>query len=90
MLDYKGNELASNILGVLYINKYDYKTNTIEVLNVVGFNDEHSTLDAYANTRNPESLMASGKNKEEFEKELTELHKNLNNPKWVESLSECL
>jgi hypothetical protein len=63
---------------------------TITVMGEIQFESTFECLETYANTPNPASQMASGKDRESFEKELQQLHDNLNDPKWVRELAEVL
>jgi len=90
MKTFLGTEINPRTRGILYICKYNFLNKTIQVRNEVQFESAFDALEAYANIPNPESQMASGKDKESFERELTQLHNDLNNPKWVESLIEVL
>jgi hypothetical protein len=47
-------------------------------------------LEAYANIPNSESQMASGGTKEEFEKDLMQLHIRLLDQKWIDELGDSL
>jgi len=90
MKSYLDQELLHSTVAVLYICKYNYTHNTMKVTGVIEFSNPGTALNAYSNIPNPESQLASGKDKESFEKELNALHKRLNNPKWVKELAEYL
>jgi hypothetical protein len=90
MKSFLGIELSESTLGILYLCKYNYVDNTIQVIIEIEFDNGFDALNAYANIPNPESQMAAGKNKESFEKDLKKLHAKLNDPKWVEELAEYL
>ena len=90
MKTWLGHEIPENILGILYICNYHSKDNTLEVVHEIGFLSAFDALEAYANIANPESQMASGKDKESFEKDLQKLHDHLNDPEWVKELSGYL
>lgn len=89
-LTFKGAIIPENILGMLYICRYDFKEKTIEVVNEIGFENGFDALQAYSNTRNAESQLAIGKDRAAFIKDLEKLHANLNNPEWVKELSDYL
>jgi len=76
--------------GIVYLCKYDYENSTIKVKRSMQFANGFHALNAYANIPNPESQMASGKDKESFEKKLSELHEKLNDPEWVKDLAGYL
>lgn len=90
MKTFLGTEISESTLGILYLCRYNYMNKTIEVIKEIQFNSGFAALDAYANIPNSESQMASGNDKESFEKDLEKLHIQLNNPEWVEELNEYL
>ena len=90
MKTFTGQDMPDEARGIVYICLYNHKESTIEVLRSIICSTAGSALDIYANTPNPESQMAMGKTQEEFEKDLTRLHKNLNDPEWVKALKEYL
>lgn len=90
MKTFLGTEILESTLGILYLCKYDYTDKTIEVHGMLQFNNAFTALNAYANIPNPESQMASGKDRESFEKDLQELHAKLRDPEWVVELAEYL
>lgn len=90
MKDYLNNKIEDTTLGVLYICDYNFVTNTMTVVHVLQFRCAGRALDAYANTRNPESQLASGRTREEFEEQLSVLHNRLNDPQWVKELRDYL
>jgi len=90
MKTFLGIEIEETTRGILYLCKYDRMNKTIQVVREIQFNSAFEALEAFANIPNPESQMASGKTKEEFERDLVGLHKNLNDPEWLEELSEYI
>ena len=90
MKTFLGTEIPPEIRGILYLCHYDHKVNTITVGREMLFTRAFDALEAYANIRNPESQMAGGGTKEEFEKDLESLHTNLNDPEWVKELADYL
>ena len=90
MKTFLGTKILESTLGILYLCEYNYTNKTIRVRSELQFNNAGTALNAYANIPNPESQLAMGKDKVEFEKDLNELHAKLNNPTWVEELAEYL
>ena len=90
MKSFTGNELDQSTRGLLYICNYNYVNNTIEVQMTAEFQTPFEALNAYANIPNPESQMASGSTKEEFEQDLQQLHARLSDPEWVKELADYL
>jgi len=90
MKTFLGTEILESTLGILYLCEYDSKNKTIKVAGELQFNNAFTVLNAYANIPNPESQMASGKDRESFEKDLQKLHAKLNDPEWVEELADYL
>ncbi len=84
------NKIPRKARGILYINEYNYELETLTPIKYLLFADPMHTLDAYANTPNPESTMASGSTYEEFIQELRRLHQQMNDPAWVRELKEYL
>ena len=85
-----GDNINPLALGVLYICKYDFEEFSLSVLYALQYDSAQNALDAYANTPNPESQLATGNTMEELEANLIILHKNMLDPKWVEGLAEYL
>ena len=90
VLTYKGTIMPPTVLGILYLCRYDWSTRTIEIMNSLSFDNPSMALNAYANIPNPESLLAVGGTREEFEEELKKLHANLDNPEWVREMGDYL
>jgi len=76
-----GKEIPLSTRGILYICKL--YPNRLEVIHEVFFDSAYEAIQAYANTPNPESHMASGKTFDEMIKELIILHRNLRNPEYA-------
>ena len=85
-----GDNILEEVRGILYICEYNYEDSTIKIVRVMGFASAFDALNAYANIPNPESQMASGGTKEEFEKDLKKLHARMNDPEWVKELAGYL
>ena len=90
MKTFTGKEINKETRGILYLCNYNREEQVITVLREIQFISAFDALQAFANIPNPESQMASGKDKEAFEKDLSTLHTNLNNPEWVEQLSDYI
>lgn len=84
------DKIHPTTLGILYLCKYTYNPPSIIVVKEIQFDNAFDALEAYSNTRNPESQIVAGKTKEEMFKELEQLHKNLNDKEWVASLGDYL
>lgn len=84
------NEILPSTLGIVYLCDYTYNPAALKVVKELQFNSAFNALECYANTYNPESQLAAGKNREDLMKELTELHSNMNNEVWLESLADFL
>jgi len=90
MKTFLGQPILPKTLAILYLCHYDHENKTLTMLNEIQYENTFYCLEAYANVPNPESQMASGKDKAAFEKELIALHANLNDPLWVAEYSEYL
>ena len=90
MKTFLGKNISPLTKGILYICLYDHTTKTINVIREIEFRVGYQALEAFANTPNPESQLAYGKTQDSFERELRQLHANLNNPQWVKDLSNYL
>jgi hypothetical protein len=90
MKTYLGKEISEDTRGVLYLCKYDYQYNTMEVIYERLFKSSFEALNAYANIHNPESQLATGETIQELEVELKKLHSRLDDPEWVERLADYL
>ena len=81
-------DITDEVKGVFYVCKLE--KDSISVTNAILFNDQHVALEAYANTRNPESQLVTGNSKEEIIKGLNVLHANMAKPEWIEMLHESI
>lgn len=82
--------IKEDTLAILYLCRYEHNPPSITVVREIQFNDPFDALMAYSEIRYSESQMASGKNQEDFFKELEQLHSNFNKPEWVKNLGEYL
>jgi len=90
MRTFLNEEINLDTLGILYLCEYNYTPPSIKVVREFQFKTPFEALEAYANIPNPESQMVSGKTQIELFTQLESLHKNLNDPEWVEELSNYL
>ena len=90
MKTFTGQDIPEDARGIVYICLYNHEELTIEVLRSIICSTAGSALDIFANMPNPESQMAMGKTQEEFEKDLTTLHENMEDPEWVKELQGYL
>jgi len=90
MKTFLNSPIKESTRGILYLCEYNYREQTIRVVREIQFDNPGDALNAYANIHNPESQMAMGKTELQFLDDLTTLHANLNNPKWVQSLRDYL
>jgi len=82
--------IPDNTRGIVYLCDFTHEPPTIKVTKELLFTSSYDALEAYSNIPNPASQIVRGADKESLYKELTALHANLNNPKWVESLTQYL
>jgi hypothetical protein len=89
-----GTEVPAHIVGIVYFCRYTPKTETkpatIKVIGEFLSSKHGEALEVYANTRNPESQMVTGKDSKTLTTNLLRLHERLENPKWVDDLGEYL
>lgn len=90
MNTFLNEEIETDTLAILYLCEYSYTPPSIKVIREIQFKSPFEALEAYSNIPNPESQMASGKDRDKFFSELEILHKNLTNPKWIEELGNYL
>lgn len=90
MKTFLGKDIKEDTLGILYLCRYNYDLLTIEVGRELQFNNGFDALNAYANIPNPESQMASGKDRDSFLKDLKELHSKLEDEEWVKQLADYI
>lgn len=85
-----GTEIPKDARGILYLCKYNRREPSIKVFHEIFFRNAFDALQAYANTPNPESQMASGETYEELCIDLEYLHKCMDNIDWLIELGYCL
>ena len=90
LFTFLGRPILDDVRAILYLCDYNHTNNTIRVTSELHYYRPFDALEAYANIPNPESMMASGRTKEEFERELMQLHSNLRDEKWVKELADYL
>ena len=90
MKTFLGNPIKDSTLGILYLCNYLENPPTLTVFKEIQFESGAEALDAYANTPNPPSQLAAGKDKKSFEVQLSTLHARMNNPDWVKELADYL
>jgi hypothetical protein len=83
-------EIPEDIRGLLYLCEYSYKLKELKPFACRMYSDPGDALTAYCETPNPPSQVAMGNTREEFEKELNELHANMVDKVWLKELGECL
>ena len=84
------NKIPREARGILYINKYDAEKETLTPIKYILYSCPMVTLEAYSNTRNPESEMASGSTHDEFLIDLANLHRRMKDPRYLHELKEYL
>lgn len=85
-----GKTIPEDTRGILYLCKYDNEENTILVFYEMFFTCTFKALTWYAEVRNPESQLMTGKTYEDLIKKVDQMKKNLVNPSWLKELSESL
>jgi hypothetical protein len=87
-----GTKIPENILGVFYVCNYvaDHMDPTIDVAAEVLFEDPGAALNAFAETPNPESQLATGATHDLMLRELEMLHKRMSDPIWLEELADYI
>jgi hypothetical protein len=86
-----GTDIPLNIRGIFYLCDFRYGSNpTLTVVNEALFESGFDALNLYANTRNPESQLVTGKSYNDLISNLHILHKNMVNKEWLMDLAECL
>lgn len=85
-----GTEIPELTRGVIYLCFFNHKNNTITVENELFCDSPGFALDLYAEIPNPESQIAIGDTHEKLCEELQRLHERLEDPVWLEILSEML
>ena len=76
--------------GIVYLCDYNSKDETIKVIREVMFDNTFDALNFYANTRNPESHIATGETYDELLVEINQLNKLLRTPTYLKELKEYL
>jgi len=89
-----GNSIDPRAKGIVYLCEYTHAREgqpaNLKVCKAIQFGSKADAFNAYANIPNPESQMAAGNTREEFEKDLEKLHKHMRDPKWVDELGGYL
>jgi hypothetical protein len=62
----------------------------MKVTHELQYDSEFKGLEAYSNTPNPASQLASGSTPDKLQYELNRMHANLASPEWVDMLAEYL
>ena len=82
-----GAEIPENIRGVFYICELE---DDIKVLNEILCESSSEALNLYSNIPNPESQLVMGRTHKELLIEVDKLNHDLDDPKWVTELKECI
>lgn len=89
-----GEVIKDDTLGLLYLCRYKRPTSgnnaELEIIRAIQFTNPFDALQAYCNIPNPESQLAKGNTKKEFENELTSLHQQIMDLNWLNRLGEYL
>lgn len=85
-----GEDIGEATLGILYICDYDYSTKKLKPIIAHQYTDPEVALHYYCETPNPPSQLAMGRTREDFEVELIELHKKMQDHEWQKELAEYL
>ena len=85
-----GTKVKEGCKGVLYLCELDYENKTLKVHHEMFYTSIFGAIEAYANIPNPESQLVTGKTYEDLKEELKRLHKNMQDPEWVEMLIELI
>jgi len=83
-------DIPEETRGIVYFCVLNVEHETLEVLRAVLFAEAFDALQAYANTPNPESQMATGGTYEELLENLEILHQNMHDQEWIKRLIECV
>ena len=84
------NEIAPTTLGIVYLCEYTKDPAAIKVTKELQFTTQFAALEAYANIPNPESQLATGKNREDLLSTLDQLHKNMCNKVWLKAMADFI
>jgi len=85
-----GAEIPQDIRGIVYFCELDWDKNTLTVRREVLCKSAFEALNLYANIPNPESQMVKGASYQELCDNLERLHKEIDDPVWVDELKEHL
>lgn len=83
-----GIDIELTTRGILYI--CDLSEESIEVKHSIQFESSFDALNAYANTRNPESQLITGKTYDELIKNIHTLHGMMKKQSWLDMLRESI
>ena len=83
-----GIEVELTTRGILYI--CELSDEGIEVGRSIQFESSFDALNAYANTRNPESQLITGETYDELIKNMHTLHGMMKKESWLEMLRESI
>lgn len=85
-----GEKIDPKCRGLVYFCDYNYNDATLDIIGCVQFESPSQAIMVYSEVPNPESQIAMGGTKEEFEEELIQLHKRMQDPKWLVELAGYL
>lgn len=85
-----GTDIPISTRAILYLCNYNSARKKITVLNEFVTDSQYEGLEYYANIRNPESQIVTGKDFNDLIKNLQRLHSNMKNKQWLTQLEECL
>lgn len=85
-----GEVIPEDVRGLFYFCDYNYEDCTLTVKKTVFTKTAQEALDMYANTPNPESQLAIGVTREDFEEEVNYLHARMKDKKWLKQLAAWL
>ena len=83
-----GKDIPEETRGILYLCKYT--GDKIIVINDLLFTNPSTALIYYAEIPNPESQVVMGGTYQQLITKLEQLHKDMQDPKWLKELGECL
>jgi hypothetical protein len=83
-----GIDVELTTRGILYI--CDPSEKSIEVKHSIQFESSFDALNAYANTRNPESQLITGETYDELIKNMHTLHGMMGKESWLHMLRESI
>jgi len=86
-----GTDIPLNIRGIFYLCEYNHSRHPkLTVVDEALFENSFDAVNTYANTRNPESQLVTGKTYDDLISNLHILHKNMGSKKWLMDLVEYL